>query len=151
MKHPKALPQKRNSRWRWGPAPPHPPAVRPPAHPPTRPQVMQAAAAEETLVLHTLQGPPTRERLAIKQRQAAQLYYRQGYLKAARITYEFLLREYPETSQHCVGLKALGDVERREGNPEKARFYWELAISDCTDEALLRDIHIWLSELEDGG
>ena len=89
-----------------------------------------------------------RARLAEKQFKAAQLYHRQDHLEAARITYELLLREFPETAHYCAGMKQLGDVERRDGNPDKARFYWELVISECGDEDLLKDVHIWLSELE---
>ena len=88
-----------------------------------------------------------RARIAEKQYKAGELYHKQGHLEAARITYELLLREFPETPQYCAGMKQLGDVERRDGNPEKARFYWEMVASECSDEDILKDVHIWLTEL----
>ena len=90
-----------------------------------------------------------RERLAEKQFKSAHLYRRQGFLEAARITYELLLREYPDVSWiYYRGMAQLGDVERRDSNIDKARFYWDQVIDECEDEELRRDVLIWRSELD---
>ena len=90
-----------------------------------------------------------RERLAEKQFKAGRLYHKQKFLEAARITYELLLREYPDVpATYYRGMAHLGDVERMDGNIDKASFHWDQVIDECEDEELRKDVLTWRSELD---
>jgi outer membrane protein assembly factor BamD len=91
-----------------------------------------------------------RERLAKKQYLAARLYQRQGYLKAARMTYEQLLRNYPLTSWYWEGLAQLGNVARDEGNVDEARSHYQEVLKGAKDDELLEDVRASLAGLVDG-
>ena len=77
-----------------------------------------------------------RERLAHKQYLNARLYQRQGYLKAAEMTYEELMRDYPDTSWYYHALLRMGEIARARHDLEKARLYWEQIERECGDAAL---------------
>lgn len=90
-----------------------------------------------------------RARLAKKDFLAGRLYQRQRHLKAARMTYEQLLRSYPDTDWYWHGLAQLGYIDRRQGDVVAARERWdEVLQGDCQDTELLRDVREWLAELD---
>lgn len=92
-----------------------------------------------------------RSRLAKKAYLSARLYHRQGYLVPARLSYEEVVRAYPDTPSYFWALAQLGDIVRREGAPDKARPYWEEVIDQTEDKKLKRKVTKWLSEIGASG
>ena len=92
-----------------------------------------------------------RSRLAKKAFLSAGLYHRQGYLESARISYEEVVRGFPDTPWYLAAKAELGDIARREGDPDKARSYWEEVADQTEDEKLKRRVTKWLLELEASG
>ena len=92
-----------------------------------------------------------RDRIAKKAYLAARMYHRQGYLEAARISYEDLVRSFPNTVWYYQGQVELGDIARREGDLGKARHYWEEVLDQTDDEKLKRKVTKWLAEIEEIG
>ncbi len=88
-----------------------------------------------------------RGRLAKKQFLAAQLYHRQGHLKAARLTYEQMINAYPETSWYWQGLAQLGRVARQQGETAEARGHWQEVLQGAEDKQLLKQVKEWVAEL----
>jgi outer membrane protein assembly factor BamD len=91
-----------------------------------------------------------RERLARKEFLAARLYHRQGHLEAARLVYEQLLQDYPDTGWYWHGLAELGQVARAEGSLDEARRRWAEVLEGCPEEDLLEEVRDWLARLEPG-
>ena len=89
-----------------------------------------------------------RGRLAKKNYLTAQLYHRQAYLEPARLSYEEVVRGFPDTPWYLQAMAELGDIARREGDIDKARYYWEEVIDQTEDEKLKRKVIKWLSEIE---
>ena len=87
-----------------------------------------------------------RERLAKKDFLAARLYERQGHLDAARMTYEQMVRAYPDTGWYWRGLARIGRIHSRQGRPDEARDVWEQVLSGAGDEKLLEDVREWMAD-----
>lgn len=87
-----------------------------------------------------------RGRLAEKDFLAARLYHRQGHLDAAKMTYEQMVRAYPDTDWYWHGLASIGRIHSRQGRPEEARDLWEQVLSASEDEDLLEDVREWMAE-----
>ncbi len=87
-----------------------------------------------------------RERLAEKDFLAARLYHRQGHLDAAKMTYEQMVRAYPDTDWYWHGLARLGRIHSRQGRPDEAQALWEEVLSGSGDEDLLEDVRGWMDE-----
>ena len=92
-----------------------------------------------------------RSRLAKKAFLSARLYHRQEYLLPARLSYEEVVRAFPDTPWYLAAMAELGDIARREGDSETARHYWEEVIDQTEDEELKRKATKWLSEIEASG
>jgi outer membrane protein assembly factor BamD len=88
-----------------------------------------------------------RHRLAHKQYLSGRLYHRQGYLEAARLTYQELLRTFPETSWYYDTLLRLGEIARTQGDTQRARAYWEEVLEDSDDKQLAEEARQRLAEL----
>lgn len=89
-----------------------------------------------------------RERLAHKEFLAAQLYHRQGHLKAARMGYDQLMLTFPDTQWYWQGLAHLGVLERSEGGPEAARIHWQQVLENTQDDKLRSQVENWVGELD---
>ena len=89
-----------------------------------------------------------RSRLAEKVFLGAWLYHKQGRLEAAAMTYEDVLRGYPDTPWYCKALANLGEIAYEQGDQERARGYWEEVVRYCEDERLARDARAGLEKLE---
>ena len=92
-----------------------------------------------------------RSRLAKKAFLSARLYHRQEYLLPARLSYEEVVRAFPDTPWYLAAMAELGDIAGREGDSDKARYYWEEVIDQTEDEELKRKVTKWLSEIEASG
>jgi outer membrane protein assembly factor BamD len=79
-----------------------------------------------------------RSRLAKKSYLSARLYHRQGYLEPARLSYEEVVRSFPDTPWYFVAMVELGDIARHQGDIDQARYYWEEVIDQTEDEKLKR-------------
>ena len=93
----------------------------------------------------------SRDRIAKKAYLTARLYHRQGFLEAAKISYEDLVRNYPDTVWNSDAQAQLGDIARQEGDLRKARYYWEELLDQTDDEKLKRKVTEWLGDLEEIG
>ena len=88
-----------------------------------------------------------RSRLAKKQYLNGKLYHRQGYLEAAVLAYQEVLRDYTDTPWYYRTLLDMGDVKKRQGDNEQARGYWgELSGSEA-DEKMRQEAARRLQEL----
>lgn len=92
-----------------------------------------------------------RNRLASKEFFSAELYENQGHQEAARITYEELLRSFPDTRWYLEARAQLGQIARRDGDMDRARLHWTEVVEQTDDDELRRRAETWLSELEDRG
>jgi len=90
-----------------------------------------------------------RENLAEKLYQAAYLYQRQGYLEAARISYNDLVRDYIDTSWYYRTLFHLGEIARDTEDVENAVQYWKEVLQDSEDEELHSKVEEALSKLNE--
>jgi len=89
-----------------------------------------------------------RERLGEKEFLSARLYHRQGHLEAARITYDDVLKSYPDTRWYDEARAQLGDLARREGDLDEARRRWRAVLEVTEDQRLRERLEGWLAELE---
>jgi outer membrane protein assembly factor BamD len=80
-----------------------------------------------------------RGRLARKQYLGGRLYQRQGFLDAASITYEEVLRNYSDTPWYYHTLLQMGEIAQARSEPEKARGYWEEVVRDSADQELQQE------------
>ena len=87
-----------------------------------------------------------RGRLAEKDFLAARLYHRQGHLDAAKMTYEQMVRAYPDTDWYWQGLARIGRIHSRQGRPDEAQALWDEVLSGSGDEDLLEDVREWIAE-----
>ena len=69
----------------------------------------------------------------------------------ARLSYEEVVRAFPDTPWYLAAMAELGDIAGREGDSDKARYYWEEVIDQTEDEELKRKVTKWLSEIEASG
>tara|TARA_B100000579_G_scaffold295490_1_gene245623 strand:+ start:376 stop:1119 length:744 start_codon:yes stop_codon:yes gene_type:complete len=90
-----------------------------------------------------------RENLAEKLFQTAYLYQRQGYLKAARISFNDLVRDYIDTSWYYRTLFHLGEIARDTDDKENAVQYWKEVLQDSEDTDLKTEVEEALSKLSE--
>ena len=90
-----------------------------------------------------------RSRLAEKQHLGGRLYHRQGYLEAARMTYEDVLRSYPDTPWYYRALLRLGEIADTQGEPEQAKVYWAEVVRDSEEEKMREQARKGLMELRE--
>lgn len=89
-----------------------------------------------------------RARLGKKEFLAAQLYHRQGFLKAARITYGDVIKSFPDTRWYDEARAQLGYIAYQEGDLDEALRRWQTVLDANEDEALRARIDAWLAESE---
>ena len=89
-----------------------------------------------------------RNRLAKKLHLSGRLYHRQGHLDAAKITYEEVLRDYPDTGWYYTTLFRMGEIARTLGDVDLAVRYWKEVLQDSEDEDLIEDVQKQLSGLD---
>ncbi|MFH1566514.1 MAG: outer membrane protein assembly factor BamD [Gemmatimonadota bacterium] len=92
-----------------------------------------------------------RDRLGRKAYLSAHLYHRQGYLESARISYEEVLKAFPDTRWHDWATAQLGDIARQQGKLDEARRQWQEVEARTADEDLRAELRKWLAELEAQG
>lgn len=92
-----------------------------------------------------------RSRLAEKQFQSGRLYHRRGYLDAARMTYEDVLRSFPDTPWYYRTLLRLGEIAEAQGEPEQAKIYWAEVVRDSEEEKVRQQAQEGLMELREAG
>jgi len=91
-----------------------------------------------------------RDRLAKKQYLSARLYHKQGHLDAAKITYEEVLRDYPDASTwYYTTLFRLGEITQSRGDADLAVRYWKEVLQDSGDQELIKDVQKYLSSLSE--
>ncbi len=91
-----------------------------------------------------------RDRLAQKQYLSARLYHRQGHLDAAKITYEEVLRDYPDASKwYYTTLFRMGEIAQAQGDVDLAVRYWKEVLQDSDDQQLNEDVQKYLSSLSE--
>ena len=61
------------------------------------------------------------------------------------MTYEQMVRAYPDTDWYWHGLAGIGRIHSRQGRPEEARDLWEQVLSGTGDEKLLEDVREWMA------
>ena len=89
-----------------------------------------------------------RNRLAQKQYLSGRLYHKQGYLDAAKMIYEEVLREYPDVSEwYYTTLFRMGEIARTQGDVDLAVRYWKEVLQDSGDPDLVEDVQEHLSGL----
>lgn len=89
-----------------------------------------------------------RNRLAQKQYLSGRLYHKQGYLDAAKMTYEEVLREYPDVGEwYYATLFRMGEIAHAQGDVELAVRYWKEVLQDSGDPKLEEGVQKHLSEL----
>ena len=79
---------------------------------------------------------------------AAQQYHDQGYLEAATIGYEDLVRSFPDTRWYHWGKAQLGKIAYNKGDLELAHANWQEVESDSEDEKLQNKVGKWLREIQ---
>ena len=87
--------------------------------------------------------------LAKKQYLSGRLYHRQGHLDAAKITYEEVMRDYPDTDWYWTTLYRMGEIARAQGDIDLAVRYWKEILQNSDDEKLIKDVQKHLSSLAD--
>tara|TARA_B100001094_G_scaffold326060_1_gene381517 strand:- start:460 stop:1203 length:744 start_codon:yes stop_codon:yes gene_type:complete len=90
-----------------------------------------------------------RENLAEKLFQAGYLYQRQGYLEAARILFNDLVRDYIDTPSYYRTLFHLGEIARDTGDNENAIEYWNEVLQDSEDTDLKSEVEEALPKLSE--
>jgi len=88
-----------------------------------------------------------RSRLAKKQHLNGRLYHRQGYLAAAVLAYEEVLRDYTDTPWYYRTLLQMGDVKLRQGKTDEARTHWQECVRVEADEDTRQEANQRLQEL----
>ena len=89
-----------------------------------------------------------RSRLAQKQYLSGRLYHKQGHLDAAKMTYEEVLREYPDVSEwYYTTLFRMGEIAHAQGDVDLAVRYWKEVLQDSGDPELVEDVQKHLSGL----
>ena len=92
-----------------------------------------------------------RTRLAQKHYINGQLYQRQGHLDAAVLTYEDVVRTYPDTPWYYHTLLQLGEIAQMRDDLSGARGYWEEVLSDSDEEKLQEKAREKLEKLQVAG
>jgi outer membrane protein assembly factor BamD len=88
-----------------------------------------------------------RDRLAQKLFNGADLYHRQGYPEAARISFQDVLRDYSDTIWYYHTLFQLGEIEQANGNTDKAVQLWKEVLEESGDEDLTKKVQKAIAKL----
>lgn len=91
-----------------------------------------------------------RNRLAQKQYLVGHLYQRQGYLEAATMAYEEVIRNYSDTPWYYRTLLRLGEIASAQQDYVQARGYWEEVLQDCGEVKLQQEAKKKLEKLQNG-
>ena len=88
-----------------------------------------------------------RARLGKKEFDGARLYEKQGFPEAAKITYEGLMRSYPDTPWYYEAKTRLGAIALEQGDPAAARLHWNEVIGEPAGEELKQKVRGLLQAL----
>jgi len=86
--------------------------------------------------------------LAQKHYINGQLYQRQGHFDAAVLTYEDVIRTYPDTPWYYHTLFQLGEIAHRRDDLKGARGYWEEVLSGSQEAELQKKARKKLDEIQ---
>jgi outer membrane protein assembly factor BamD len=89
-----------------------------------------------------------RANLAEKIYLGAYLYQKQGYLEAARISFQDVLRDYPDTSWYYYTLFRLGELAFADADAELASRYWDEVLRDSEDDDLKEQVQEAIAQLD---
>ena len=89
-----------------------------------------------------------RTTLAKKRYLAARLYQKQKHYEASIITYNDVLRDFPDTPYYYETIARLGEIDLVQGRVAEARARWQEVLRDAEDPKLLKQIKKQLQELE---
>lgn len=92
-----------------------------------------------------------RSRLAQKQYLSGRLYQHQGHLEAARMAYEEVVRDYPDTPWYYHSLLQLGELAAARGEIDQAQLYWAEVVRDSEEEGLRQQAQEGLIEMQEVG
>jgi outer membrane protein assembly factor BamD len=92
-----------------------------------------------------------RGRLAKKHFLNGRLYQRQGHLDAAVLTYEDVVRTYPDTPWYYHTLLQLGEIAWMRDDLSGARGYWEEVLSDSEEKELQEKVRKKLEKMQVAG
>lgn len=90
-----------------------------------------------------------RGRLAKKEYLNGRLYQKRGYPDAAAMTYEQVLRGYPDTIWYYHALLRMGELALGRSEADQARANWEEVVRDSGSEPLAKEAGELLLELPD--
>ena len=93
----------------------------------------------------------SRSRLGEKDYDGARLYEKQGFPEAAKITYEGVMRSFPDTPWYYEAKARLGVIALDEGDPAAARRHWSEVIEESGADELEQQVSAWLQELDASG
>jgi outer membrane protein assembly factor BamD len=91
-----------------------------------------------------------RSRLARKQYLNGELYQRQGYLDAAVMAYDEVVRSYSDTPTYYHTLLRLGEIAQARGDEAAARGHWEEALKDSEEAEVRAQAQERLAKLQAG-
>ena len=89
-----------------------------------------------------------RENLAEKIYLGAYLYQKQGYTEAARMSFQDVLRDYPDTAWYYQTLFRLGELALESANTDLAAQYWQEVLQGSDDVDLKKDVQEALAQLD---
>jgi len=67
------------------------------------------------------------------------------------MTYEDVLRSYPDTPWYYRTLLRLGEIAEAQGDVEQAKVYWAEVARDCEEEKVCQQAQKGLLELREAG
>ena len=89
-----------------------------------------------------------RENLAEKIYLGAYLYQKQGYSEAARMSFQDVLRDYPDTAWYYYTLFRLGELAREKADTDLAAQYWQEVLQGSEDADLKKAVQEALTQLD---
>ena len=89
-----------------------------------------------------------RENLAEKIYLGAYLYHKQGYSEAARMSFQDVLRDYPDTAWYYYTLFRLGELAREKADTDLAAQYWQEVLQGSEDADLKKEVQEALTQLD---
>ena len=89
-----------------------------------------------------------RENLAEKIYLGAYLYQKQGYSEAARMSFQDVLRDYPDTAWYYYTLFRLGELAREKADTDLAVQYWQEVLQGSEDADLKKEVQEALTQLD---
>ena len=89
-----------------------------------------------------------RENLAEKIYLGAYLYQKQGYSEAARMSFQDVLRDYPDTAWDYYTLFRLGELAREKADTDLAAQYWQEVLQGSEDADLKKEVQEALTQLD---